>query len=123
MFGQLRRYSTLFSMSVVVGLAACGSSTSQTPPATASSATVSTLTFSPEPFVLRKGESKELHATAVNGDGSKNDVSKDGQWTSDNPKTATVDTKGTVVGVDPGVTKVNLSYRGVSGSVTVTVSP
>ena len=95
----------------------------RTSPTTAGTATVSVLDVSPSVETVSSGKSKHLTAVATFGDGSKKDVTNDAQWASDNPKTATVDDKGTVVGVSTGITSVKVTYGGAKASTTVTVTP
>jgi hypothetical protein len=101
----------------------CPSKSTNVAPTTAGSATVSVLDVSPSIETVPSGKSKHLTAVATFGDGSKKDVTKEAQWASDNPKTATVDDKGTVVGVSTGITSVKVIYGGAKASTSVTVTP
>jgi uncharacterized protein YjdB len=76
-------------------------------------------------MALLVGDSKQLKAEATLADGSKQDVTDNPStvWTSDDPQTATVDSKGNVVGVKGGVTHVNASFGGATQTVLVTVVP
>jgi len=76
-------------------------------------------------MALRVGESKQLKAEATLADGSKADITDNPAtiWTSDDPQTATVDSKGNVVGAKGGLTNVSVSYGGATRTVVVTVVP
>jgi hypothetical protein len=103
----------------------CPSKTTNVAGPTSASGSVSVLSVGPDPLTLAVGKSKQLNAVATLADGAKKDVAADANthWTTDNPKTATVDEKGTVVGVSMGITKVTAQYGGASSSTTVTVTP
>ena len=83
------------------------------------------LVLLPNPIFIGKGDSKQAEALIVMSDGTKKDVTDNAQikWQSDNPKTATVDAKGKVVGVEMGITKIKASYGGHTSSIEVTVGP
>ena len=113
-------------MVAVLGLCACsGDDTANNAGPTAEAGTTSTLSVSPNPMALSVGDSKQLKAEAVFADGSKEDVTENPStiWTSNNPQTATVDSKGHVVGVNAGVTNVNVSFGGANRTVPITVLP
>ena len=103
----------------------CPSKTANVAGPTSSSGAVSLLSVGPDPVALGTGKSKQLTAVATLADGTKKDVGADASthWTTDNPKTATVDDKGIVVGVSVGITKVKAQYGGASSSTTVTITP
>jgi hypothetical protein len=66
-----------------------------------------------------------MAAQATMPDGTKSDVTRAPgvTWSSGNAGVLTVDGSGVVVGVNPGVTTVNLAYRGATGSVQCAVGP
>jgi hypothetical protein len=83
------------------------------------------LVLLPNPIFIGKGDSKQAEALVVMSDGTKKDVTDSAKvkWQSDNPKTATVDAKGKVVGVEMGITKIKATYGGKTSSIEVTVGP
>jgi hypothetical protein len=103
----------------------CPSKTANVAGPTSGSGSVSLLSVGPDPVAVSTGKSKQLTAVATLGDGTKKEVAADSSthWTTDNPKTATVDNKGVVVGVSIGITKVKAQYGGAESSTTVTVTP
>jgi hypothetical protein len=103
----------------------CPSKTTNVAGPTSATGSVSLLSVGPDPVALGVGKSKQLNAVATLADGTKKDVATDAstRWVTDNPKTATVDEKGVVVGVSVGITKVTAQYGGASSSTTITVTP
>jgi hypothetical protein len=103
----------------------CPSKTANVAGPTSPSGAVSLLSVSPDPLAIGTGKSRQLAAVATLADGTKKDVAADSstRWSTENAKTATVDEKGTVVGVSVGITKVKAEYGGATGSSTVTVTP
>jgi hypothetical protein len=92
---------------------------------TAGASTVSVLSVGPDPVAIGTTKSRQLTAVATLADGTKKDVAADSSthWSTNNPKIATVDSKGVVVGVSVGITKVKAEYGGAGSSTTVTVGP
>ena len=99
------------------GALGCGSSTS--------SSTVSAIGLSPDPCAVRQTDSTQMSAEATLPDGTKTDItSADGvEWSSGNTSVLTVSPKGVVVGVNPGVTSVAVTYQGARGTIDCTVTP
>lgn len=112
----------LSALLVPCAVSACSSSTNSAP-AVASPSEVVSLDFSPSLLVVKKGDAKPIKVTATMGDGTKKDVTAEVQWESENPKTATVDSHGTIVGTGTGITTINATYKDATGSVKVTVAP
>ena len=58
-------------------------------------------------------------------DGSKSDITGASgvAWSSGNSNVLTVNDEGVVVGVNPGVTSVKVTYEGATGTVDCTVGP
>src|SRR5262249_57341462 len=104
-------------LALVVCLAAC-SGTSSTP-----SPTVSTIAISPDPCAVGRSNAVHMKALATMPDGTKKDITSSAQWKTDNAKTATVDDKGNVVGVNAGVTTITVTYEGASSSLHCAVGP
>lgn len=100
---------------ILLLLTACGSSSS--------SNTVSSLTVTPSPCGLTRGNSIQLSAEATLPDGTKRDVSTASTWTTDNSQTATVNRAGVVVGVAVGVTGIRTEFEGASSKLDCTVGP
>jgi len=66
-----------------------------------------------------------MKAEATMPDGSKKDITTGSgvQWSSGNTGTLTVNQSGVVVGVNAGVTAVEVTYSGATGSIDCTVGP
>ncbi len=77
----------------------------------------------PDPCAVGRTDSVHLSALATLPDGTKKDITTDSEWSTANSNTATVDSSGTVVGVNAGVTSITASYSGATGSVDCTVGP
>jgi len=90
-----------------------------------SSSSVSAIAISPSPCAVGRTDSRKMSALATMPDGTKKDITTDPgtKWTSANTNTLTVNTDGTVVGVNPGVTAVTATFQGASGSLDCTVGP
>jgi hypothetical protein len=101
---------------LVFCLAACSGSSTPSP-------NVSAIAISPDPCAVGRTDSLHMKALATMPDGTKKDITTSAQWKTDNPKTATVDAKGNMVGVNAGVTKITVSYEGATGSLHCTVGP
>jgi hypothetical protein len=95
----------------------CGSSTS--------SPTVSAIGVSPDPCAVGRTDSIQMKAQATMPDGSKEDITTASgvRWSSGNTSTLTVNQSGVVVGVNAGVTSVEVAYSGATGSIDCTVGP
>jgi hypothetical protein len=98
-------------------LAACGSSTP--------SSSVSAIAVSPDPCAVGRTDSVQMRAEATMPDGSKSDITSaaGATWSSGNTNVLTVNGSGVVVGVNPGVTSVNVAYHGATGTIDCTVGP
>jgi hypothetical protein len=108
---------SVWCFAVAVLAAGCGSSTS--------SPTVSAIGVSPDPCAVGRTDSVQMNAQATMPDGSKKDITTASgvEWSSGNTNTLTVSQSGVVVGVNAGVTAVNVTYQGATGSIDCTVGP
>jgi hypothetical protein len=106
-----------YTIVVLTLLSGCGSSTP--------SSSVSAIGVSPDPCAVGRTDSVQMSAEATMPDGSKGDITTASgvSWSSGNTNVLTVDDKGVVVGVNPGVTSVKVAYQGATGSVDCTVGP
>ena len=104
-------------IAIAMVAAGCGSSTS--------SPTVSAIGVSPDPCAVGRTNSIQMKAQATMPDGSKKDITEASgvEWSSGNTNTLTVNQSGVVVGVNAGVTAVDVSYQGATGSIDCTVGP
>ncbi|GAA3402790.1 Ig domain-containing protein [Paenibacillus hodogayensis] len=80
------------------------------------------LTVDPKSLSMRKGETKALKLEATYADGSKETVTNEAEWTSDEMGTAVV-TKGSVKGIDSGVATITAKYGDKTVTVSVEVDP
>lgn len=122
----MKRTTQFFACTAIAGALAMGNACTKESNVAGPTATPTTtvkLTVSPDPLALESGKSKQLTAVATMGDGTKKDVASEAHWASENSQTATVDSKGVVVGVSVGVTTVKTEYGGASASTSVTVTP
>jgi hypothetical protein len=110
-------FSTAWRIAVAMAAAGCGSSTS--------SPTVSAIAVSPDPCAVGRTDSIQMKAEATKPDGSKEDITSASgvQWSSGNTSTLTVNQSGVAVGVNAGVTAVNVAYSGATGSIDCAVGP
>ena len=114
-FRNLAFAVSIFSVALTT---ACGSSDSGT-----SSSSVSAIAVSPNPCAVGKSDSIQMSALATLPDGTKQDITSSASWNTANSQTATVDSKGNVVGVNAGVTSISAEYQGATGKVDCTVGP
>ncbi|MEO8878070.1 MAG: Ig-like domain-containing protein [Polyangiaceae bacterium] len=105
------------ALALSIAFAASGCSADST----TSSATVSAIAVSPNPCAVGHTDSIQMSALATLPDGTKKDITSDATWATNNSNTATVSDKGTVVGVNAGVTSISASYQGAEGKVDCTV--
>ncbi|HET8932122.1 MAG TPA: Ig-like domain-containing protein [Polyangiales bacterium] len=79
------------------------------------------LNLSTDAVTLSVNESLKLVATHSDENGETSDVSAEAHWSSENPSIAWVQ-HGTVLGVYPGLTKLSVSYKGISTRVSVAIT-
>ena len=75
----------------------------------------------PSALTLDKDKQAELQATATYSDGTKADVTTDVEWSSENPKVASVSGSGVVSATDKGETTVTASLGELSDNARVIV--
>lgn len=79
----------------------------------------------PASFEINQGSSQQVSAWAVFSDGSEQNVSLDGDWTTDSDSIAQVTNNGGVILVEafsPGNTQLNFTYQSETASATVIVT-
>lgn len=101
------------SSTLAFGLAACGSQSTPTAPATVASVAVT----GTAPGV---GASASFSATATLSDGTTQTVTSQATWASSNPSVATVNA-GTVSGLAPGEADITATYQNVTGRAHATI--
>jgi uncharacterized protein YjdB len=82
---------------------------------------LTSISVSPSPVNIRKGDTKQLSVTARFSDSSSESITTKATYSSDNPSIATVSSTGLITGKAIGVTTVRVTYSGKSQSVTVNV--
>jgi hypothetical protein len=95
-----------------LGAAACGSTS------TSASTVASVAVTGATPGI---GSASQFTATATMSDGSTHDVTSQSTWQSSAAIYATVSSSGLVTAVAPGVTIIQATYSGVSGSSSITI--
>jgi len=113
-FGLLR--VVFVTALVALGLSACGGGGSEP--------TLQRIELSPATTSRAAGTTQQYVATAIYSDNTKTDVSgsSETRWLSSDPSTATISTTGLAQTLKPGTVTVSGSYRGVTGTATLTVS-
>jgi hypothetical protein len=99
---------------VAVTLAACGRTATSPSPAPSPAAPVSISVAVPD-GALTPGSQVALHATAINADGSSQDVTSQATWRSSNTDVITVSSAGVATIVAEGSADIEASWRGVAG--------
>lgn len=121
--GRLARCVALL---LVLGVSArCGGSPSNPTPPTTTTSSVPSVTSvgvsgggQPTP-----GQTAQFTATANLSDGTTQNVTQQAMWESSNPAVATVSSSGLVSFVAAGDVDIRATYRSVTGSTRITVSP
>jgi trimeric autotransporter adhesin len=94
--------------------------------ATVTDAVVSSISVSPAGAVLPVGTRRQFSAQAIFSDGTSQGITGVATWTSDTPSVAAVSTagatRGQVTAIGAGSADIIVTYRGVMGSVPVTVT-
>lgn len=90
---------------------------------TVTAARITQISITPSPLSLAAGSGRRLQATATFTDGTQQDVSATAQWSSDTPGVAVVDATGGVSTTTQGSANVSAALMGVTGQITVTVTP
>ena len=102
-----------------VGMSACGGGDTPTSPAPSSDSTVNQIA------VLCGGvvgvPTRQCSATAFFSDRTSLDVTSQATWVSSNTSVATVNSSGLVTHVGSGSTEIRVTYRGATGSFTLTL--
>ena len=108
---------------IVVALAvswSCGSTSNS--PASASTATVSSVAVSGTSILSIIGQTVQLAATATLSDGTTKDVTAIATWQSSNTSVASVSSGGLVDALAAGTVTITATYQGKAGAATVPVS-
>jgi hypothetical protein len=90
---------------------------------TVSSATLVSISISPANPTVPLAASQQLVATGLYTDGSTKDMTQSSTWNADNPVIAAVSGTGLAIAEQVGVTNIESSSGGVTGSATLTVQP
>lgn len=89
---------------------------------TVDSATVTSLTLTPNPSTIASGTSQQFTATAQFSDGSRQDVTSRAAWTTSVPASVSVSPVGLASGLSPGSSTLEARFGGQSETAQVTVS-
>lgn len=84
--------------------------------------TVTGMKISPTSPFVQSGRTEQMTATAIYSDGTSKIITGSANWTSNNPKTATVSSSGVLSGLITGSATISASYQSIAGSTLVTVS-
>ncbi len=84
-------------------------------------ALVSSVSVAPSSATVARGATRQLTATALYNNGASQDVTALASWQSSNSTVASVSTSGLVTANAVGTATITASYRGYSGSTTITV--
>ena len=94
---------------------------------TVTDSVVVSISVSPIGLTLPVGSRRQFTAQAIRSDGTSTPITGLATWTSDAPGVAAVSTagatRGQVTGIGGGTANITATYMGISGSVSVTVSP
>ncbi len=84
--------------------------------------TVTGMKISPTSLFVQSGHTEQMTATAIYSDGTSKIITGSANWTSNNPKIATVSSSGVLSGLITGSATISASYQSIAGSTLVTVS-
>jgi uncharacterized protein YjdB len=100
-----------------------GSLTPATTTVTVTSATIKSITVSPNAFTIILGSMEQFSATGLFSDGSTQDITTSSQWTSSTPAIAVINAKtGLATSASHGQTNINATFKGVTGTTLLTVN-
>ena len=121
MLSRFRARSVTLALLAGVGIAACGerqSPTRPTPPAEppASPAASVVRILVKVPASIAPQETVQLQSTALNADGSTEDVTARTRWSSSDPSAVGIQPGGIVTGLKVGEVNINAAYQGASGT-------
>ncbi len=81
------------------------------------------ISISPDKPVVPTGSRQPLAATGTFTDGSKQDLTQTGAWSSANPQVANISPSGIAIAQRAGTSTITSSFQGVVGSTLLTVQP
>jgi hypothetical protein len=115
-----RRTATILRLRVaaiawLAASAACGGSSPMSPAATITSLQV--VTAGNAPTTLALGETRQLVATAMSGNGASTDVTNVAAWQSSSPSIATISPSGLLTATAEGSVDISATYQNVKGSL------
>ena len=87
-----------------------------------SNATIVSISVTPSGRTIAPGTKLTFAATGVFSDGTRQVITTDSTWASDNPAVATVAARGRATGIGPGTANISATFNGVSGSAPLNVS-
>jgi uncharacterized protein YjdB len=117
--------ATVSATGLATGIAAGSTTVTATFNGKSNSATlnVTAITITPSPATFAVGATQQFTAKQNNPDGTTTDITTTATWTVANTAVATVVTGGLATGIAAGSTTITASLNGLSGKVTVTVTP
>ena len=108
---------------LAVGASGCGSSSLPGAARAASPKTLTSISLSPAAPAIALGETKQLTATGIFSDGSKQDMTKTVAWASAEPSLASISDSGLALGKLVGSVELTATSASVTASDTLTVGP
>lgn len=112
--------SLVLLLSLTITESGCGGGSSAASPRPSTKSLTSIL-ISPSSPTVALGQSRQLTATGVSGDGSQQDMTRAVIWASDQPAVATINQSGLVSGKHVGSAKLTAASGSVAASITLTV--
>lgn len=110
--------ATFLAMTTSVFAVGCGDDDT-----TSTGKAISELEITTGITTLPKGDSTKFTAMATYADGSKEDVSSEVTWNTDDAEVATVSEDGTVTAVDEGDCEISAKYMGKTATESFFVTP
>jgi uncharacterized protein YjdB len=87
-----------------------------------SNATIVSVSVAPSGRTIATATRLTFTATGLFSDGTRQVITRDSTWISDNPAVATVGARGTATAIAPGTANISATFDGVSGSSPLNVS-
>jgi uncharacterized protein YjdB len=87
-----------------------------------SNATIVSVSITPSGRTIAPGTRLTFTATGRFSDGTRQVITRDSSWSSDNPAVATVGARGNARAIAPGTANISATFDGVSGSTPLSVS-
>ena len=121
-FSRHRSITAALLVALMGMLTACGGGGSPSASGSVPPVQLTSIAVGPPDASVAMGQTKQLTATGLYSDGSKQDVSSSVAWSSSTPAISSINSQGLASGVSPGSTTITATLGSVSGATSLTVT-